>query len=306
MVKDLRLFLSGISSSWKGMRLTMAHLRKSGHRKKDQDISNVDYFEKRDGQSTTVYPYEQIPVPDHGRYQLHNEIEDCIVCDKCAKICPVDCIDIEPIKSTEEFGKTSDGTSKRIYAATFDIDMAKCCFCGLCTTVCPTECLTMTPEYDFSVFDLGKLNFGFGNMTEAEAETKRKEWEEAQAKKLAAKAAVAPAEGEAQKPASTGFQPRMRPAMPPKTEEKPKEIPSENQTNIPDTTEISKTLEAEKPVADVVPEPQEKVEITPSAATEPGNETKATAPAQPRLRQRPVIKKSEPEPPENPEPTPNE
>ena len=91
------------------------------------------------------------PIPDVGRYRLHNEIDDCIVCDKCAKICPVDCIDIEPIKATEEIGKTSDGTPKRIYAAKFDIDMGKCCFCGLCTTVCPTECLTMTKVYDFSV-----------------------------------------------------------------------------------------------------------------------------------------------------------
>ena len=37
--------------------------------------------------------------PDTGRYKLHNEIDDCIVCDKCAKICPVNCITIEPIKT---------------------------------------------------------------------------------------------------------------------------------------------------------------------------------------------------------------
>ena len=97
---------------------------------------------------------EQIPIPDHGRYQLHNEIDDCIVCDKCAKICPVDCIDIEPVRSPEVFGQTSDGTPLRIHAAKFDIDMAKCCFCGLCTVVCPTECLTMTKEFDFSTTDI--------------------------------------------------------------------------------------------------------------------------------------------------------
>jgi NADH-quinone oxidoreductase subunit I len=90
----------------------------------------------------------------------------------------------------EEFGKTSDGTSKRIYAARFDIDMAKCCFCGLCTTVCPTECLVMTPEYDVPVIDLTKLNFGFGNMTEAEAETKRKEWEFEKSRKAEAAASA--------------------------------------------------------------------------------------------------------------------
>ena len=183
--------MKGIRTSWKGMRLTFRHLLDARRQRQTQSIQNDQYFSQPSGIATLRYPYETVPVPDHGRYQLHNEIEDCIVCDKCAKICPVDCVDIEPIKSPEEFGKTSDGTSKRIYAAKFDIDMAKCCFCGLCTTVCPTECLTMTPEYDFSVFELGKMNFGFGNLTEEEAQEKRTAWEVAQAKKLAAKSAGA-------------------------------------------------------------------------------------------------------------------
>ena len=63
-----------------------------------------------------------MPVPDNGRYKLHNEIDDCIVCDLCAKVCPVNCIEIEPIKATDIIGKTSDGTNKRIHAAKFDIE----------------------------------------------------------------------------------------------------------------------------------------------------------------------------------------
>eukprot|EP01137_Pigoraptor_chileana_P034217 Opistho-2@26422 len=100
-------------------------------------------------------------------------MDDCIVCDKCAKICPVDCIEIEPIKATGIAGYASDGSAIRLYAAKFDIDMAKCCFCGLCTTVCPTECLTMTQEYDFSVFDITKHNFAFGNLSPEQAQEKR-------------------------------------------------------------------------------------------------------------------------------------
>ena len=186
-----RPILKDILSVWKGMRLTMAHLFRARKRRKIQDIRNEAYFKEEDGLSTLLYPYESIPVPEHSRYLLHNEIEDCIVCDKCAKVCPVDCIEIEPIRSSMEFGKTSDGTPKRIYAARFDIDMAKCCFCGLCATVCPTECLVMTPEYDVPVLNLDKLNFGFGNMTEEEAELRRREWEEEKARKEAAKAGSA-------------------------------------------------------------------------------------------------------------------
>jgi formate hydrogenlyase subunit 6/NADH:ubiquinone oxidoreductase subunit I len=193
-MKNWPVFFRSFSSSWKGMKLTLRHILRAGHRRKVQDVQSPDYFLDGKGLSTLLYPYESVPVPDHGRYMLHNEIEDCIVCDKCAKICPVDCIEIEPIRSVSEFGKTSDGTSKRIFAARFDIDMAKCCFCGLCTTVCPTECLVMTPEYDVPVLDLGKLNFGFGNLSEEEAEEKRKEWEEEKSRKEAAKTVSVPAE----------------------------------------------------------------------------------------------------------------
>jgi len=198
--------------------------------RKIQDIQNDLFFETKSGTTTLLYPYEAIPVPDHGRYQLHNEIEDCIVCDKCAKICPVDCIEIEPIKSVGEFGKTSDGTSKRIYAARFDIDMAKCCFCGLCTTVCPTECLTMTDEYDFSVFDLGKLNFGFGNMTEEEARLKSEEYQVYQSEKAALKPKVG--REEIKSPLESGPDLPKRPTRPTAVKQTPVDSSNTPQTEF--------------------------------------------------------------------------
>jgi formate hydrogenlyase subunit 6/NADH:ubiquinone oxidoreductase subunit I len=155
------------------------------------------------------------PIPDVGRYRLHNEIDDCIVCDKCAKICPVDCIDIEPIRAIDEIGKTSDGTPKRIYAATFDIDMGKCCFCGLCTTVCPTECLTMTKVYDFSVTDIREHNFVFGEMTDAEIAEKKKLFEEHQKNKVTPATPTSSeekkADTEVPKPAKPVFKPKIKP-----------------------------------------------------------------------------------------------
>lgn len=193
-----------------GLKLTLSHLLKSRRSAGTSSIQDNSYFEGQHGIATIQYPHQTIPVPDNGRYQLHNEMEDCIVCDKCAKICPVDCITIEPIRSAEEFGKTSDGTSKRIYAAKFDIDMGKCCFCGLCTTVCPTECLTMTSTYDFSVFDMQHHNFPFGNMEPAEIEQKKKAFEEYQKAKAASAAEVI-------KPAPSPSQPAaIRPAFKPR------------------------------------------------------------------------------------------
>jgi NADH-quinone oxidoreductase subunit I len=168
-----------ISTLSKGLVLTLKHLFQIGRSREKAHRLNIQsdhYFRSQKGVSTIQFPREQLPIPETGRYQLHNEIDDCIVCDKCVKVCPVNCITIEPIRSPEEFGKTSDGTSRRIYAAKFDIDMGKCCFCGLCTTVCPTECLTMTPVFDFSTYSMDKHYFKFGNMTEAEALEKKEIW----------------------------------------------------------------------------------------------------------------------------------
>ncbi len=167
-----------------GLKLTLNHLWEAKDLRPPVGVEDDSYFTYDTGIVTLQYPSESIPVPDNGRYRLHNEIDDCIVCDKCAKICPVNCIDIEPIKSVEEIGKTSDGTPKRLYAARFDIDMAKCCFCGLCTTVCPTECLTMTKVYDFSEFDVEDHNYAFSEMTPLEILEKKKEEQLAAEEKL--------------------------------------------------------------------------------------------------------------------------
>jgi formate hydrogenlyase subunit 6/NADH:ubiquinone oxidoreductase subunit I len=203
---------SAISTLFQGLMLTGKHIAGSRRSKKSVDISSPDYFEKQKGIATIQFPHETIPVPDNGRYQLYNEMDDCIVCDKCAKVCPVNCITIEPIRSAEEFGKTSDGTSKRIYAAKFDIDMGKCCFCGLCTTVCPTECLTMTKTYDFSVLDIREHNFPFGNLSEEQVVQKKHDWDV----HMKTKAALPPIN----KPeaSSTGpkpvFKPKIKPPPP--------------------------------------------------------------------------------------------
>lgn len=196
-----------------GMLLTGRHLLQAHKRSRSEarlDIRHPDYFKHQEGITTLTYPHESMPVPENGRYKLDCEIDDCIVCDKCVKVCPVDCITIDPIRAPAEFGKTSDGTSKRIYAARFDIDMAKCCFCGLCTSVCPTECLTMTPEYGFSTRDISTHTFEFANLTEEEALQRRREWEE----HLARKAAEAPKETGNPAPPSAAPKPVMRPQRP--------------------------------------------------------------------------------------------
>lgn len=187
----IKTTISAIKTTWIGLILTVRHFFAVNKRRKSIDIKSDNYFEQPTGVVTIQYPKEKMPVPEVGRYQLHVEIDDCIVCDLCAKVCPVDCIEIESIKSTGPIGQTSDGTTKRLYAAKFDIDMAKCMYCGLCTVVCPTECITMTDQYDRTVTHITELIYPFSEMTPEEAEEKRKELAVQMAEKQAAKDAAA-------------------------------------------------------------------------------------------------------------------
>ncbi len=208
-----------------GLRLTLKHLFEVRQRRKPLSIEDPRYFDTKEGTVTLQYPFESFPVPDNGRYRLHNEIDDCIVCDKCAKVCPVDCIDIEPIRAVEDMGTTSDGTPKRIHAAKFDIDMAKCCFCGLCTTVCPTECLTMTKVYDFSEFDVEAHNYAFATMTPLEILEKKQALEHHQQSKQMAQTKTAAGSG-------TGTN---KPKVKVPASAKPKFVPKPRPPKKPDT-----------------------------------------------------------------------
>lgn len=256
-----KAILSGVKSTRNGMALTWKHAWSARKSRKIQQVQDPNYFSagENTGIFTLEYPHQKIPVPVNGRYQLHNEMDDCIVCDKCVKVCPVDCIEIDPIKATGLVGHTSDGSPIRLYAAKFDIDMSKCCFCGLCTTVCPTECLTMTSEYDFSVFDVKEHTFGFANLTKEQADEKRQLYEQFVAEKEAMKASASVSteslvekEGDEKPAVKPAFKPSFKPKMPiAKIEEsEPSEI--ENQATEP-----------EKPVAKPAFKPSFKPKIPP-------------------------------------------
>ncbi|MET3503180.1 NADH-quinone oxidoreductase subunit I [Mucilaginibacter sp. SG538B] len=183
--------IKAFTTAWKGLSLTIRHLFAGNGKREIVTVSDSNYFKQLEhGTNTIQYPKQQLPVPEVGRYQLDVEMDDCIVCDLCAKVCPVNCIDIESIKATEAIGQTSDGTTKRLYAAKFDIDMAKCMYCGLCTIVCPTECITMTNQYDKTVFQLSDLVYQFSDMTPEDAAEKRALFDKQQAEKQAAKLAA--------------------------------------------------------------------------------------------------------------------
>ncbi len=141
---------------------------------------------------TIQYPDVKVPLPDRVRNRLYVNIDDCIGCDQCARACPVNCIEIETVKSVpgEDLGTTSNGKKKALWVTKFTIDFAKCCYCQLCVFPCPTNCIYMTDIYEFSEYDRRNLIYNFSNLTEEEAAEKKANYEkfllEKEAQKIAA------------------------------------------------------------------------------------------------------------------------
>lgn len=146
-IKDIS---DGLLTAAKGMRVTLGHLAERPN--------------------TVQWPHEPATTKPRTRAELHNNIDDCIGCMRCAQTCPVDCITIETIKSTKDvdLGKTSNGKKKTMHVAQFDIDMAKCCYCGLCVDVCAPEALRMTQKFDYSQAEVGGLYYRFARMSPEE------------------------------------------------------------------------------------------------------------------------------------------
>ena len=147
---------------------------------------------------TIQYPDVKPKLPERARNRLYVNIDDCIGCDQCSNACPVDCIEIETVKSlpTDDLGTTSTGQKKRLWVTKFDIDIAKCCYCGLCVPPCPTECIKMTAVYEFSEYDRHNLIYNFSALTAeqvGEVRAKVAAYEKEQAAKKAGAAKPAPA-----------------------------------------------------------------------------------------------------------------
>lgn len=165
---------------------------------------------------TLQYPDEKKDLPIGARAQLFNNIDDCIGCGFCAKVCPVDCIYIDTVKvgPGEDLGKATTGNPKRLHVLRFDIDMAKCCYCDLCTIPCPTECLQMTTKYENSVYDRANLLYHYATYppveaTRIRAEAEKREAEEAEKRRAAAaaRAAAAKAAPKAEAPKAAASKP---------------------------------------------------------------------------------------------------
>jgi NADH-quinone oxidoreductase chain I len=148
---------------------------------------------------TIQYPDVKLELPERERNRLYMNMDDCIGCDQCARACPVNCIEIETVKSLpdEDLGKTSNGKRKALWVTKFNIDIAKCCYCQLCVFPCPTECIYMTDVYEFSEFKRDNLVYDYSTLSVEERVQKKLNYEKYEAQKVAEKAAAAAAAAKA-------------------------------------------------------------------------------------------------------------
>jgi NADH-quinone oxidoreductase subunit I len=167
--------VNGVKTFLTGMKMTLKH-----------------YNNKEDLVATLQYPHEKWPIPERNigfenseynliRSRLHVDIDDCIGCLQCEKVCPVDCITIDTIKPPKgtdvDFGITSLDTQKKMLVTRFSIDMSECMYCNLCAYPCPEECIYMVGgpnehkheiDYEFSQYKREGLIYEFANPTEAQ------------------------------------------------------------------------------------------------------------------------------------------
>jgi NADH-quinone oxidoreductase subunit I len=113
MLTYVRNVVDSLRTTVKGMQVTLKNLRRP--------------------ETTVNYPEELLPIPAGYRGFHTLDQETCIYCFQCARICPVECIEM----------KAERVEKKYLSWQQFTVDYNKCLFCNLCVEVCPKDCIHM-------------------------------------------------------------------------------------------------------------------------------------------------------------------
>jgi NAD(P)H-quinone oxidoreductase subunit I len=100
------------------------------------------------------------PVQERFRGLLTVEPDSCIVDGACARVCPIDCIQMDGVKGPKTTAKNLLGdkdSPKLRYLTRFDIHIGRCMYCGLCVDLCPTGAIHFTREFEAATGDYSKL-----------------------------------------------------------------------------------------------------------------------------------------------------
>ncbi|KEF42507.1 MAG: NADH dehydrogenase [Cyanobium sp. CACIAM 14] len=99
---------------------------------------------------TVQYPYEKLIPSERYRGRIHYELDKCIACEVCVRVCPINLPVVDWVMNK---------ATKKKELRNYSIDFGVCIFCGNCVEYCPTNCLSMTEEYELAAFDRHSLNY---------------------------------------------------------------------------------------------------------------------------------------------------
>ena len=83
---------------------------------------------------TLRYPYERAQPVEGIRAKVFWEIEKCVGCALCVRICPASAIEL--------IGKGRKAEIRYL--------LGRCIFCGECVDICPTETIYTTEEFELA------------------------------------------------------------------------------------------------------------------------------------------------------------
>lgn len=94
---------------------------------------------------TEHYEYPELSAVVDPRFRGYHryDLTSCIACERCARDCPVGCIEID---------KQRVEGRKGFQVTRYAIDYGKCMFCAICTENCPVDCIFMGSSYDLSCY----------------------------------------------------------------------------------------------------------------------------------------------------------
>ncbi len=120
MINYIKDIYQGMSTAFDGMAITMRTMLKKP--------------------VTQNYPHIAKPVIETYRGFQSFDVDTCIACNLCVKICPVDCIELDA-------ERVKVGGKLTAFLTHYEINFETCMFCGLCEEVCPPKCIVMGPDH---------------------------------------------------------------------------------------------------------------------------------------------------------------